>query len=218
MRDQFLGDKTYSQNGDDMVIACLFQQLRIYQPSYLDLGAYHPTDISNTALLYSRGSRGVNVEPVPALHREFVRMRPGDVNLNCAVAPRRGKLTMTMYLPKGGSGTFRPEWATKVGNPAKGVQVEVDTYTLDEILDVHTNGQFPHFLSIDVEGMDEEILGSFDFSRRAPVVIDVEAFCGSDEAQRIRDTLERAGFFFLMRCGHNCIYVRNDQRERMFSC
>src|SRR5690606_9910227 len=60
--DQHYGHITYSQHGEDLLILNLFDQLQIKNPSYLDLGAHHPTDISNTKLLYDRGSRGVNIE------------------------------------------------------------------------------------------------------------------------------------------------------------
>jgi hypothetical protein len=50
---------SYSQNGEDLIIRDLFFRLGIRQPTYLDIGANEPFFISNTYLLYSKGSTGV---------------------------------------------------------------------------------------------------------------------------------------------------------------
>ena len=200
-----------------MVIACIFLQLGIEKPSWLDLGAHHPVDISNTALFYARGGRGINVEANPDLMADFHRLRPQDINLNCGVGPERGKMTLYPYF-RGSGGTFRRDWATGIGMTfeREGGSHEVDVYTVDEIIDVHGRGQFPHLLCVDIEGMDEEVLAALDFAKRAPMVIDVEAFVGSRESYAIRHTLEGKGFVFLMRCGHNCVFVREDLGPRLF--
>ena len=68
----------------------LFRLMGIERPGYLDLGAHHPYVISNTALLYERGSRGVNVEANPALVVAFREVRPDDVTVNVGVGPEQG--------------------------------------------------------------------------------------------------------------------------------
>jgi hypothetical protein len=60
---QWYGGRTYAQHGDDLAIINLFNCLRIRQPSYLDIGAHHPFHLSNTALLYQRGSAGSTSKP-----------------------------------------------------------------------------------------------------------------------------------------------------------
>ena len=46
------------------------------------MGAHHPERISNTKLFYDSGSRGINVEANPELHKIFLEERPEDINLN----------------------------------------------------------------------------------------------------------------------------------------
>jgi len=72
-----LWTKSYSQCGEDLIVNYVFGALNIKKPSYIDVGAYHPQHLSNTALLYERGSRGVNIEPDPKLFRYFLRRRKG---------------------------------------------------------------------------------------------------------------------------------------------
>ncbi len=65
--DQRFGGVTHAQHGDDIIIRAVFDNLGIDNPSYLDIGAHHPTNISNTKLFYDAGSRGINVEANPNL-------------------------------------------------------------------------------------------------------------------------------------------------------
>src|SRR5215831_18702667 len=90
--DQAFGHTTYSQCGEDLLVANIFTLIGIPTPSYLDVGAHHPLHVSNTALLYARGSRGINVEANPELIPAFHTLRPGDVTVNVGVGPQRGRL------------------------------------------------------------------------------------------------------------------------------
>src|SRR4051794_26326102 len=52
---------SYAQSGEDVIVAGIFNYLRIAKPTYLDVGAFLPIYSSNTYLLYRQGSRGVLV-------------------------------------------------------------------------------------------------------------------------------------------------------------
>jgi hypothetical protein len=131
-RDQWFGGRTYAQHGDDLAVLNIFKRLGIERPSYLDVGAYHPFDLSNTALLYERGSRGINVEPNEALFGA-VSSRRGRMTSTCASAWRRwpGRCCSTMSPPILAAS---PSTATAV---TLGIvrSVEVPVVTLNMIVD-----------------------------------------------------------------------------------
>jgi hypothetical protein len=52
---------SYSQCGEDILIDFVFKQLKIENPSYLDIGAHHPFHLNNTYYFYKNGSSGVNI-------------------------------------------------------------------------------------------------------------------------------------------------------------
>src|SRR4051812_7168126 len=80
------GRVSYSQCGEDLILEhILGEYLRIPQPSYLDLGAHHPTYLSNTYRFYRKGGSGVCVEPDPVLFAPLRAARPRDVCLNAGV-------------------------------------------------------------------------------------------------------------------------------------
>src|SRR5437763_16778861 len=65
--DQGFGGRTYAQFGEDLIFLNIFALLGINTPSYIDVGAHHPVNISNTALLYERGCRGIKIDANPDL-------------------------------------------------------------------------------------------------------------------------------------------------------
>lgn len=84
-----------------MLFAAIFKRLGIEKPSYLDIGACHPTIISNTALLYSHGSSGINVDANPEHLDAFKRERPRDITVIKGVAPTRGQMKFFRFEGEG---------------------------------------------------------------------------------------------------------------------
>jgi len=75
------GDRSYSQRGEDLIIDFLFQPLTIERPSYIDIRALDRSYSNHTKLRYQNGSRGINIEANPTLHKRFTRHRTRDVKL-----------------------------------------------------------------------------------------------------------------------------------------
>jgi len=205
-RDQWYGGRTYAQHGDDLAILNIFNSLRITQPSYLDIGAHHPLNLSNTALLYQRGCRGINVEANPALIDEFNRLRPEDKNVCAAVvgSRRHGKVKLNRVGVYSGLNSLMP---------MKGLvdTVDVEAMTADQIVDKHAGGCWPDLLTIDAEGMDLPILQSIDYSRGGPKVIVAEAVSPQgDNCEALRTLMKRNGYAVHSFCGSNMLLVRAD--------
>src|SRR5687767_12978486 len=80
--------KSYSQSGEDMIVNFIFEQLGINLPTYLDIGAFHPYIISNTAFFYDKGCTGINIEPSPVNFKLFTKARKRDINLNIGISEK----------------------------------------------------------------------------------------------------------------------------------
>jgi FkbM family methyltransferase len=174
----------YSQFGEDLIIFHLFRTLSIQRPNYLDIGANHPKFISNTYFLYQRGSRGVLVEPNPRLSRRLRRIRPRDTVLEVGIGQVAQTHADFYVFPKYADGlsTFSKEdadhWQT-VGMQGQGrIAVEkvirVPLVPVNEVISANFGGRGPNLLSLDIEGMDLQILHTLDFGRFAPDVLCVE--------------------------------------------
>ena len=70
---------SYSQCGEDLLVALVLQLIRGSRPKkYLDIGANHPLNLSNTALLYADGVQGILIEPDPYFVNLLSNKRPRD--------------------------------------------------------------------------------------------------------------------------------------------
>lgn len=208
--------KSYAQCGEDVIARTVFDMLKIARPTYLDIGAHHPTFLSNTFLFYEQGSRGVTIEPDPELHARFLSKRPGDTNLNIGVGPAPG--AFELFIMSTRTLNTLSEAEAKLYE-SHGYRIEkrhrVEVRTIDDIIEQHFRGA-PDFLSVDVEGLDHEILASLDFGRFRPKLICVETIVFSstglgEKRTEIDDLVRSRGYVRFADTYINTIYV--DERS-----
>jgi FkbM family methyltransferase len=168
--------KSYSQCGEDLIVDYVFRLRGISHPSYLDIGAHHPHWISNSALFYERGCRGINIEANPQLIPLFHKYRPEDINLNIGIGDQEGQLDF--YVMEDSSlSTFSAQERDHLVGIGKRQEtvISVRIRAISAVLSESFGGIFPDFLTLDAEGMDLDILQSIDFNKHWPKVICVEA-------------------------------------------
>jgi FkbM family methyltransferase len=219
--DQPFGNRTYAQFGEDLIIVNIFDMLGISKPSYIDIGAHHPLNISNTALLYMRGSRGINVEANSSLIGEFEKYRPEDINLNVGVGPAAGALEFYFIDEWSGRNTFSKAAAEDFvrENPEFRIQKieRCPVVTLDAVVAQHASSRFPDLLTLDAEGLDFEILQATTFNSDRPIVICVEALSGGDNDNSgcLAELLRDRGYVPFGRTVGNLIFVHHSAAEAL---
>lgn len=132
---------------------------------------------SNTYKFYKRGWRGINIEPNPDSFNLFKRSRPRDINLNCGIARNKGYLEYYMF-DEPALNTFDVEVLKSriLNTPYKHTQtLNVEVLPLVDVLKQHVPDDFKiDFLSIDVEGLDFEVIKSNDWQKFRPSWVLVE--------------------------------------------
>ncbi|MBI5372028.1 MAG: FkbM family methyltransferase [Sphingobacteriales bacterium] len=215
---------SYSQSGEDIILCDLFSRLGIDRPSYLDIGANEPVALSNTYRLYKRGSRGVCLEPNPRLYRKFLSKRKGDTVLNAGVA-FDNRTEADYYLFEGnahGFSTFSKADADfwvhtgneKVGRFKIESVIRTPLLSINEILQKHFPSH-PNLISIDVEGLDLQILKMIDFSSCQIEVICVETLVYKENNKETKNDelinfLKEAGYFRYADTYINTIFCRKE--------
>lgn len=213
--DQKFGCVTFAQHGDDIMIVNLFLLMGIQKPSYLDLGAHHPFIISNTAMLYERGSRGVNVEANPNLMKTFELYRPEDTNVNVGVGLQEGVSPFYMFSDTSGRNTFSNAEAKTFEKvmPVRRV-INLPVLTIDQIVERYCGGIYPDLLLTDLEGLDYAVLKSANFEKTSPKVIVTEV--RRTDACYIKLLMMERGYFVYCRMGENLFFVRDDFKTMVF--
>jgi FkbM family methyltransferase len=164
---------SYAQNFEDVL---LWRALgHIKNGFYIDVGANDPEEHSVTRAFYDAGWHGINVEPLPSYAEAFREQRPRDINLSVAAGGSEGSITL--YDVASIPGWASPEAAVAEMHRKEGHEVReltVPMRTLSAICAEHVRGDI-HFLKVDVEGYEAEVLRGMDFSRFRPWIVVVEA-------------------------------------------
>jgi FkbM family methyltransferase len=204
---------SYAQNYEDVI---LWRALRdVENGFYVDVGAADPEEWSVTRAFYDRGWSGINVEPLDDYFDKLTKARPRDTNLKVAVGKESGVRTLHT-IPETGLSTFDPEIALR--QQAAGLQIQetvVPVLTLGKILE-HCGGPIFHFLKIDVEGAEAEVVEGLDLERFRPWIIVIEA---TEPVSRVstREKWEHGiashRYSFAYFDGLNCFYVADEMPE-----
>ncbi len=165
----------YSQFGEDIFVSKYFADKP--QGTYVDIGAFHPRQFSNTYLLYRKGWSGLVVYATPGSSTLFKWIRPRDIAVECAVSNEKKELTFYNWgnhLENTANEAQAQALFKELGEPLKKQVIPSDT--LANLVDKHLKERSVDFASIDVEGLDYEVLTSADWERFKPKVIIVESF------------------------------------------
>lgn len=171
-----VGRLSYSQEGEDLVLARILDELKQTTGFFVDIGAHHPTRFSNTYYFYRRGWRGINVDALPGTKKLFQRMRPRDITIECGVGAKAEVLNYFSFnVPA--LNTFSEQEAQRKNRPPYRIidTLHIPVRPLKEILDEQLpRGTQIDFMTIDVEGFDHEVIVSNDWALYRPRVLLVE--------------------------------------------
>jgi FkbM family methyltransferase len=210
---------SYAQCGEDLIMQQVFIALGIKRVAYLDIGAHHPTHLSNTYLFYRSGGQGVCVEPDPGLFRQLVAKRPRDIHLNCGVGASGGEADFYRMTSSTLSTFSRAEVERYQAKGKQRVEkvIRIELKPIDDIIAQNFNVG-PNLVSLDVEGLEYEVLQSFDFRRYRPQVFCLETLTyAEDKSERklteIIELMRSRGYFPYADTYINTIFVENGAWE-----
>jgi FkbM family methyltransferase len=217
-RDKYV-KRSYSQSGEDLIIDFIFNVLGMTNISYLDIGAHHPYYLSNTALFYEKGYRGINIEPDPVLFKEFLAQRSEDRNLSIGISNEPGLFDFYLMVPPT-LNTFSEEEANRVTAEGNGIykidkKIKVGVNTVSNIINKYNHGKFPEFLNLDAEGIDELVLKSINYTHNFPIVICVETLSFSSNRKGVKNTeiinyLIDSGYILYADTNINSIFIKKE--------
>lgn len=193
VREKIIG--SYAQDYEDVQIEKILKESRGY---YVDIGAYHPTRLSNTYRFYRKGWRGVVVEPNPETEEMFHKIRPKDIYIAAGIGLENTTIDYYRYLIPA-LNTFSPVQVkeNKKSNYSAEKVVKIKVWGIKEFLKKFVKQKID-LLSLDVEGWDEKILKNW-YWRYKPRIICVE---------NLKDwkLLKKLGYKLYFKTKHNLIF------------
>lgn len=203
--------RSYSQEGEDMILRRIFE--RQEKGFYVDVGAHHPKRFSNTYYFYRKGWRGINIDAMPGSMRAFNKVRPRDINLEMAVSSKEEKLVYYAFTDPAFNGLSKDLSLDRDGKDGNKIifTKELETVSLQEVLGQHVPQGVPiDFLSVDVEGLDFDVLKSNNWSKyHAKVILAESAACSLEDVASlsIYDFLKQKGYRLLAKTVNTLIFI-----------
>ena len=191
----------YSQIQQDKILnEVFFKNMR--GGFFVDVGAHDGINCSNTYFYEKElGWNGICIEPYPRIFKELEKNR----RCSCIEAAICNETSEKPFLEISGysemiSGlveTYDPRHLTRISNEVRDTNgktniINVQTKRLKDIFEEH-NVKEVHYLSIDTEGAELEVLKSIDFNKVNIHIIDIENNY-DDTFSVIKTFLESNGF------------------------
>lgn len=202
-----------AQNCEDVILHHILHG--VDKLFWIDVGAYDPWNNSVTKWfsLSGRGN-GINVEPQEKFYNNLVRDRPNEINLKTCIGDYEGEINLYQF---GELTTAIEEYADSRTEAVISSPIE----TLTEICHRHASGKEIHFLKIDVEGFEKQVLLGMDFQKYHPWVIMIEATIpntGIPIHESWEDILINNRYLFANQYGINRIYIATERSELLDRC
>lgn len=167
-----MGIRSRAQNFEDVM---LWRAVGDVEAGFfIDVGAQHPIKDSVSKIFSEHGWRGIHVEPTPEFSDMLRTDRPNETVIAAVVSEKQGTVTF-FNIADTGLSTGRRDIAeahAAAGYPYR--EITVPTLSLDDLLALAPSDDI-HWLKIDVEGMEREVLESWRTSLRRPWIVVIEA-------------------------------------------
>jgi FkbM family methyltransferase len=206
-----------SQIGQDKyVIEEIFKQFK--DGVFIDVGAHNGVAFSNTLTLerYFNWS-GICIEPLPDVFDQLKQNRK-CICENIAISSTNkieSFLQVTGYaeMLSGLIKNYHPDHVKRIDNEVRDTGgskkvINVKCNTLQSLFDKHHLTRV-HYLSIDVEGSETEVLNSINFSKTFIDVIDLE---NNYNNTKIIEFLASKGFFVLKKLEFDLLFINIDSQ------
>ena len=158
--------KFYGQHNpkEDFILYNLFKDKKI--GFYIDIGAYDGIDISNTFIFDQLGWKGLCFEPHPRHFIDLIKNRSKN-SICCDIALSDKISDGEKFWLKPRVSTLNPKVKKSDWN-----FIYVKTTTLNEILKSYE--EKIDFITIDVEGHEQEVLNGFNIKKYLPDIVLIE--------------------------------------------
>jgi FkbM family methyltransferase len=180
----------------------------------VDIGAFHPYKGSNTYKLYLKNWRGVVVDPNPNKTKQFSSERPLDICLTKAVIPDSWNITEVEMRSSGALDARESITPELNKNNHLDQETNRDSYIAktikisDVIQTCVEKLGMPAFMSVDIEGLEGDLIQGTDFVKYPIPVLCIEHFINEfSQGQSVFDYQSSPMIQHLMKNGYELVSV-----------
>ncbi len=190
---------SYGATGEDVLLRKIFKNKIGF---YVDVGALHPINGSNTYHLYKKGWKGINFDLMIDNIKLFKIFRPRDISINVAVSSKPGFVNSYIFDKGSGLNTLEKNWAEKWKKIINKnyLTIKIKKEKLNTLLKKYNCPNNFDLLNIDVEGHEIEVIKGLDFRIYKPKIITIEI-----HAKKTEDIFKSNVYKFLKKKNYELI-------------
>lgn len=215
----------YGQESEDLIVESLLTAWAmrtgtdLSQCRYIEIGANHPFATSSSYLLNRlHGMSGVLVEANEDLLEALRKARPQDAIAHCAVTTENVDEVDFFISNLSELSSLSRDFVETWQDGAVGIAEKrtVPARRVNNLLEEHFGATTPAFLSVDLEGLDLDILQDVDWKRWRPVVVQAEPsdHFVAKQSTAIASFMHAQGYVLVARTPVNLIFA---ERGALFS-
>ncbi len=193
-----------------MILCELMERNKKRKGFFVDIGAHHPVRFSNTYHFYKKGWKGINIDATPGSMKMFKFLRSRDINLELGVGLKRERRVFYQFTEPALNGFDKVLSETReTSNRYKIIKKsEIEILPLAEILDTYLPpNTIIDFMTIDVEGLNNEVLKSNNWEKYKPEYLLVEEDQGDEQISRF---LNSKGYVNIARTPRTLFFMLKD--------
>lgn len=195
--------KTYNSSaGQDRWIAAIVFP-NVENGFYVDVGSGDGIITSNTKVLDDRGWKGICIDPFPT----GMGSRTAQVFKEVASSEAGHKVS---FKKAGFLGGIDSSLGRHGGSVKDAASVEMTTTTLDDILSRAKAPSYLHYVSIDVEGAELDVLKGLSFSKYKVGAFTIEHNWEEGKRSQIMEFLGSQGYTRVLSLLTDDFYLNND--------
>ncbi|WP_429948485.1 FkbM family methyltransferase [Comamonas sediminis] len=208
---------SYAQNFEDVMLWRALKNIK--NGFYIDIGAQDPLIDSVSLAFYEQGWRGVHVEPTKQYSNKLRVARQDEIVEQVIVGNSKSN-TKFFEFPDTGLSTADPVIAKKhLDAGFLNSETDVPVVSIDDIFAKYGNREI-HWLKVDVEGFEKNVLESWNASACRPWILVIESTkpLTQDESYEDWESIVLAkGYEFAYFDGLNRFYVHKNHQEILHS-
>lgn len=209
---------SYGQLYEDIILESLILSIfKIHNFSfdnfcYVDIGANHSVSTNNTFLFYNRyNMNGILVDANPLLCEELSTFRSRDQVINACVTNNDSQESIFYISDKHEISSLSKEFVVSWNNGMAKIikEINIPNIKINEILSMCKKNIL--ILSIDIEGIDKNILEDIDFSKYNPIFICIEPsdFFIKNNTDKIIEIMKKNNYTLISTTDVNLIFKSN---------
>ena len=210
----------FSSDGEDSILSKWLGEIK--NGFYVDIGSHKPLYLSNTYEFYLNNWNGICIDPNPGLKLKYSLFRSSDLFLNSAIIFNNKKNNNLFYYYKNHTdlNTFskkRVNIQQKIFGRYPTKTIKVEQITVQNLIKL-INKRELHFLNIDIEGIEYEIILILLKKKIFPWCIAIEELgktCENLNKSKIKKFLNKNGYFLASRTFFTSIYIRKNILKKL---